>query len=209
MNPIKISIVFIAVALFAPLASASGFVPFCTEACNSCKTCGINSTVVDKMAQIQEDLDEAKLIIAKMEAREGVCDVKSEDKCYSIVSLAYGISYDTGRQICAARGGVPANIYSEQQYSLLMEYMQTKIILTRNDTFPWTGMRFNSTSEITVLRNGTVAPFLKWITGYPSSDWRHTRITLVQNHKAHDVRFIGMRTQNGLDRDRNGVVCEY
>nr|XP_039252376.1 uncharacterized protein LOC120329692 [Styela clava] len=195
------------IALFAN--GVVGVEPFCKEACDVCQSCTQDSSVMDKLNEMSSDLEEAKATIAKMEAREGLCDVKHDDKCFSIISLTYGISYDQAKRLCAARGGSAANIYSADQYKKLMDYLFTKITPGKDKTFVWIGMFFDPTRMGLYLSDGLPAPFAHWVDGHPLTDKTHTRLALIQNVKQDGTEPIGMRTMDVSDMTRLGVICEY
>ncbi|XP_077976111.1 uncharacterized protein LOC144411665 isoform X2 [Styela clava] len=150
-----------------------------------------------------DDIIEAK-ISAATESMNTRIDKMSEmmDQMNRTISMLVKRNSDA-TNMCESNGWELANIYSENHYNLVIEYLRQK----SRDIFIWLGMSHDPNTGNTFLSNGNPAPYTMWHRGYPINLNGQDLIGLVVNMNPKTDE-QGLHTADHGWR-RLGALCEY
>ncbi|XP_077968921.1 uncharacterized protein LOC144422870 isoform X2 [Styela clava] len=150
-----------------------------------------------------DDIIEAK-ISAATESMNTRIDKMSEmmDQMNRTISMLVKRNSDA-TNMCESNGWELANIYSENHYNLVIEYLRQK----SRDIFIWLGMSHDPNTGNTFLSNGNPAPYTMWHRGYPINLNGQDLIGLVVNMNPKTDR-QGLHTADH-GWHRLGALCEY
>ncbi|XP_077976130.1 uncharacterized protein LOC144432010 isoform X2 [Styela clava] len=150
-----------------------------------------------------DDIIEAK-ISAATESMNTRIDKMSEmmDQMNRTISMLVKRNSDA-TNMCESNGWELANIYSENHYNLVIEYLRQK----SRDIFIWLGMSHDPNTGNTFLSNGNPAPYTMWHRGYPINLNGQDLIGLVVNRNPKTDE-QGLHTADH-GWHRLGALCEY
>ncbi|XP_077976107.1 uncharacterized protein LOC120335161 isoform X3 [Styela clava] len=150
-----------------------------------------------------DDIIEAK-ISAATESMNTRIDKMSEmmDQMNRTISMLVKRNSDA-TNMCESNGWELANIYSENHYNLVIEYLRQK----SRDIFIWLGMSHDPNTGNTFLSNGNPAPYTMWHRGYPINLNGQDLIGLVVNMNPKTDE-QGLHTADH-GWHRLGALCEY
>ncbi|XP_077976252.1 uncharacterized protein LOC144432079 isoform X3 [Styela clava] len=150
-----------------------------------------------------DDIIEAN-ISAATESMNTRIDKMSEmmDQMNRTISMLVKRNSDA-TNMCESNGWELANIYSENHYNLVIEYLRQK----SRDIFIWLGMSHDPNTGNTFLSNGNPAPYTMWHRGYPINLNGQDLIGLVVNRNPKTDE-QGLHTADH-GWHRLGALCEY
>ncbi|XP_077971797.1 uncharacterized protein LOC120346062 [Styela clava] len=126
----------------------------------------VNTGLVGRINKMEEMIRKMNRTVSDPHRQlklQGLCPVQYLGHCFwSVVHSSKDINVDEAKRICGVNNGLPANVYNEQHLNDLMADIRRKISA---DTFIWTGMQVDISTNAVLMRDGTRASYVKWWTG--------------------------------------------
>ncbi|XP_039263630.1 uncharacterized protein LOC120339548 [Styela clava] len=171
----------------------------------------INRKVAEKIDELKADLvnsvedikNTLKTLKEDNETQPESCDgVIYKKKCYLVI--VQKMTLDKAKTLCRSFNGKMANIYSLQHYDKVMGYMSQHMDAQHFEIL--LGMSFNSTTSEVRLDDGRPAPYVNWLSGWPSLISIKTQMSVRVNNDA-SLSYKGMWNQENSYKF-HGVLCE-
>nr|XP_039258589.1 pulmonary surfactant-associated protein D-like [Styela clava] len=160
-------------------------------------------TRIVKMSEMMDQMNRTISMLVKRNS-EVCAALFYNGKCFqAILHDEQDVTISDATNMCESNGWELANIYSENHYSLVIEYLRRK----SRDIFIWLGMSHNPYTGNTFLSNGNPAPYTMWHYGHPINlDDQYLIGLVVKMNPKTDLQ--GLHT---ADRGwyRLGAFCEY
>nr|XP_039271507.1 uncharacterized protein LOC120345958 [Styela clava]XP_039271508.1 uncharacterized protein LOC120345958 [Styela clava] len=166
----------------------------------------VNTGLVGRINKMEEMIRKMNRTVSdpRMQLKlQGLCPVQYLGHCFwSVVHSSKDINVDEAKRICGVNNGFPANVYNEQHLNDLMADIRRKISA---DTFIWTGMQVDISTNAVLMRDGTRASYVKWWTsGFPNAGESGLYIH-VQTDPSSSRQGMGNDPPTSKS---HGVICE-
>nr|XP_039261700.1 uncharacterized protein LOC120337865 [Styela clava] len=167
-----------------------------------------------RMCELDSKLEEIKnsfsssLETLRSVTHDGKCDVEYSGKCFHVVwKESKDITQANARTICGNIGWDLANIYTEEHYIKIAEYLRLQMFLNQMNGDVWLGMKFDpKTNEV---RSESNAPIdfseVTWHPSFPSSESNEESMALrIARNNEEDQGIINVQAGSHL----SGALCE-
>ncbi|XP_039271909.2 uncharacterized protein LOC120346272 [Styela clava] len=170
-----------------------------------------NGNLTIRVKKLEELVLELKKNASKDSGRddvEPICNgIAYRRTCYwAVLSSSKNINLEEAFAICAKKRGKPAFIQDSQHFEQIKTYVRPLIPPSQSWVHIWLGMTINPSTRTVTLADGSIAPFVRWLSGYPDSGSSYTSLQL-QVYKQSSQQHQAMYNFYPESKE-HGVLCQ-